>query len=182
MTTTEPLVQLNGHRSDRWVGHMLKLFIVAVIFTVGAAAQHWVFESGAEWDPLGPYPTQTVMNPTDVPLDGFLLVEGKKCAKETVSVTSVQLWANTSQAIKTGEGGGTQEKGCTVFSDDPAKNPDLPAFRNPVPAAVAEAQRRLCAAGAPNVPWKLIGKVTPRGDGRVGHLTVWTTQPFTLGC
>lgn len=181
MTTPEPSVAPRN-RSDRLFLGSLAVVAVVIGLLAGAGVQRAFIDAQTPWNPLGPFPVQHVTNPRKVPLDALVYVEAKKCARETVNVTSVIRWVYSSGAITTGTGAGEIKKGCMVFSDNPKLKPDQPAFHNSIPASVQAQQRQLCAAGLTNEPWRVTAELTPHKDGRSGGVAVWSTEVFTLAC
>lgn len=51
-------------RSERWLRWVAVCFVAAVLFFLGAVAQHYVIEEKHhKWNPLGAFPVQNVLNP-----------------------------------------------------------------------------------------------------------------------
>ena len=164
----------------------LALIIAMVAFV---AALVWVavaITADTQWKPLGPFPEQTVTNPSTyewqvagtsnvqiIPAvglaGGVALVEGTKCYKETVTANGAVAWQvldPPGRMFAAGEGTAVKELGCSTAN-----------FENQIPDELAAfAQDR----GEPVVV-AITGCETPvdpdRGEGAT---LCWSTEPFAL--
>ena len=63
MADTEPPEE--AHNLSKWQGRLryaVWFAVAAIVLVIGATIQHFFFEDATPWNPLGPYPTQTVKN------------------------------------------------------------------------------------------------------------------------
>ena len=142
-----------------------------------------------EWDPLGPYPEQTVeataghvgwKGPTDtddvvtipaVKLGEAMSVTGTKCADNTVTVHGSKGWTSRDPAgFSADEPGGvaTRFAGCKTST-----------FENRMPPEVVEWARGQLAR-RPFVVLTIGGCETPADDNHNGKPECWTTEPFAV--
>lgn len=115
-----------------------------------------------EWQPLGPYPVQDVLEINEA----FVRVVGTKCAEEDVTVRGTYGWMRVEPpgfSVTLGEGTGGREAGCHTQE-----------FRNDIPSTVSDLNE-------PGHVWIILGSETPvRDDGTEGVPLGWQTEEFVL--
>lgn len=155
--------------------------LAAGLFTLSAAVIFAAWPQ-PEWDPLGPYPTQTV-NLTRSGRDGqptinidettIVPVSGRKCVTgegfEIRGTTSWQSVDPPGTIIRTGTGVRDAVDGCTRFH-----------FETVIPATVLRAMRTQLNHGIDHPTWRIAGVETPARDGEEGVSRAWRTETFAV--
>lgn len=117
-----------------------------------------------QWDPLGPYPVQTVVRVTD----DAVVIEGTKCNDddEPVRVSGSYSWQRLSPPgfiLQGGTGVELKQPGCITQT-----------FENTIPDAVF-------AADTPGARWRIDGVETPfDGNGSIGVERRFETEVFQI--
>jgi len=177
-----------SERPIRYNGQLAKIerratvLAVVVGVAIAVAIAFTALDSSDEaWEPLGPFPVQTVQD-SDLVVDvsaGQIKIEATKCREGTdgIQVEGDLAWRRVSPPGFTSElvlfAPSVQSNGCTVET-----------FENSIPNVV---HVDVCATGPSD--WQVTGTETPIGDlvgdtvrAREGLSLGWETEVFTLTC
>lgn len=118
-----------------------------------------------QWHPLGPYPTQRVLDVTD----DAVIVEGVRCASEDhVKVRATKSW------VRLDPPGYVSPPETAVIDLDFTEGCRTRTFVNTIPADVR-------AADSPGAVWVIAGEDAPiDDDGTIGASVYWSSEPFVL--
>lgn len=196
MAATEELTP-TPTRAHRVAYYVAAVIIGVAILGVGSLGTVlWIRHN--QWDPLGDYPLQTIVDPdpTPVTIPGYSLTQsalptiyldeqiqssGVKCVGDvaeggpdrTVTVTGVLSWVSDEppgKIIEAGRGGGERGPHCVNYT-----------FLNSIPPQVKAEIRRLGKLGIHESTWHLTGTETPvRADGEKGVPRTWVTTSFRI--
>jgi len=156
----------------------LRLFLVALLI-VGQLYFLRLSAQPDQYDPLGEYPVQEVMNRlpgVDVPalrLGDTVEVVGTKCnnTNNPVTVEGRSSWVSVEPpggAYASGEGIGTRDPGCVEK-----------IYQNVIPKEVEERSSVFFEQGKEYVVWRITGVETP-ADEPNGVSRSWTTVNFRI--
>jgi hypothetical protein len=153
---------------------LLAMVVMTLRFIAGAGAVAYVALNQVEpqWDPLGDYPVQKILNKdhkvslTDTS-NNVVKVDAIKCADEPAQVAGSLRWQSVKPpgiVLMIGSGTGTRKQGCQEMF-----------FENPIPPEV----KAVIKSGGPTV-WVITGTETPLRDGQQGVPRAWTTEQFEV--
>jgi len=186
-------------RLQRLLSFAVVITILALGGLAGALVDHYLFTTdNAQWDPLGAYPIQKVLNTQGFLLPGDTLsVDATKCvAKSTtkpVTVDGSSEWVSLLPAGKSVANPGGVATRYPAGVIPPSVNgyqPPIPdsngcihaRYENiPPPEVVARSTEVCNDTGLPAL-WKIAGKETPVKGKTVGVERLWETQPFRIAC
>ena len=170
---------------------LVALFVVCVVAL--AVSLFFNLRDVSEWNPLGAYPQQTVVNPIVRPSDQ-VTIRAVKCvsAHYPVNVKGVLQWQSVQPAgtvIVVGDGAAVRypadyaklptsvprpgRDGCTTFT-----------YTNPIPLAVVSRSAEVCrqSTNAIAPSWRITGVETPVDDSRSGVARAWQSDVITVRC
>ena len=152
----------------------LLLGLTVLTLLQAAALAVVVWPEPEPWDPIVPFAEQAVMNEQPIGYDGVLIVQGKKCYREDVTIVGQRWWATErppGTAIPDGGGSTPRPAGCMRFY-----GPD--AFQNAIPVSVAELDHELREQGIDPV-WYIFGtEHAVNADGESSVERTWRTESF----
>ena len=135
-----------------------------------------------QWDPLGEYPLQIVMNKQEIVdgtsyptigLDDTLIVNGIKCADGRIKVKGIVTWVTDEPPGSEAAGGtntGIRGPGCVNQT-----------YRVSVPDEIVEQVKIFESEGIKSSIWHLTGTETPvKADGSEGESRTWITTSFRI--
>lgn len=174
MTTEAAQISRKARRASRGL-----LTLAAALVVLAAAITFNTVARPGRWSPLGPYPTQQVLeerDPTDTPVvslsDPVVHVTGEKCNDgDGYQIGGTVSWQSVDPkgtSIRTGEGTRDAQDGCQDFE-----------YRNDIPDDVLSVMRRQVADGLEPL-WRITGTETPQRDGEEGVSLSWVTEPFRI--
>lgn len=150
------------------------LTVVTLLQTAALIVVVW--PEPEKWDPIRPFAEQAVMNEQPIGYDGVIIVQGKKCYKEDVTIVGQRWWATErppGSAIPDGGGFAHRDAGCLRFYGGDA-------YQNPIPASVAELDQEMRTQGIDPL-WYIFGvEHAERGDESSVERT-WRTESFRFG-
>ena len=170
---------LDTGRQMRWAVVAVVTLAVALGLTLGFV----LYQSTRpeRWDPLGPYPVQTVLSRVEgvkgpaVMLGDDLRVAGQKCNASSRPVTTrgSYEWVMVippGSIIPAGSGSAIRVPGCTAFD-----------YLNPMPEAVVARSEKVKANTGVDPVWRISGKDTPYSVKHgVGEPRTYISENFTI--
>lgn len=165
------------------------LMAIASLVTVGVLGFSVIKsnQNAAPWEPLGPYPVQTVKGTTTYRIEGgdnriipaiylddpSVIVTGTKCASETVNVRGSISWQSSQPPgllVIVGSGVGLRQKGCVESK-----------YENNLPLIVHNWAENQFANGQKFVIVSIVGTETANREGRAdSEQTSWRTEEFVI--
>jgi hypothetical protein len=172
-------MRVGNGAADRIIRWLVTLAVSSFVVTAAVVAGlvFFVGGDGAPWEPLGPFPQQSVVAVTD----DMITVVGTKCYTESVTIRGEAGWQSVDPiGIQVATGSGVQTRDLDELDDNGepvyAEGCRTDTFENPIPPEVLAHPEVLI--------WKVAGFEEPVRDGdgdlREGLRQTWETEPFSL--
>lgn len=177
----QPVAHPRHRLSSPWMIRLAYAALAAVVALVSVVTYE-TWQRASDWDPLGEYPVQTLLNadgtsPIGVPtyyLDDEITVQGKKCnaAASPVRISGTMSWISDQPPgtiITLGNSAGVRQPGCSQMT-----------YSNPIPKPVLERVMQLTKQGQTQSVWHMAGVETPEREEGLGERRSWVTPSFIV--